>query len=426
MTPRCFRLLAAMLAATSLTGCEQLNSVFPCDGYDSAYQSRLVAGGTLLPELSSSTTSYPMALVLSQTAVNNLFARLADTAVPTLSDDATLLGQTLEVSVRPSLPLLAVGGDSRCPSCISASLPFSVGLAINGASANFGTGRLSAQLPIGIEPDGDRSSALLARFEQSDILQIDLSVGDPAFDSYLDVVEPIASALMTQYTRTRFASAKVASFGSWTIGEGAVELAARGPIVRPESRTIVLAMQSNLPTASGLAPTLPGALPDGADIGVVVRLELLEALARRIGSEEALSTGQTAGSGGGDEGLGVTLESLRGATGGGVRTAAKLWKTDSFCGSADISAALSLSFDPNGVRFGVSDVAVTSGQGSGLLLSASQALAATYMDRLATTLAIGANYREVAGGEAGAAPAVETFRADLDAEGVSVYLNLLD
>ena len=65
-------------------------------------------------------------------------------------------------------------------------------------------------------------------------------------------------------------------------------------------------------------------------------------------------------------------------------------------------------------------------QGSGLLLSASQSLASAYMGRLATTLAVGANYREVLGGEAGAAPAVETFRADLDAEGVSVYLNLLD
>ena len=205
-----------------------------------------------------------------------------------------------------------------------------------------------------------------------------------------------------------------------------MELAARGPIVRPESRTIVLAMQSNLPTASGLAPTLPGALPEGADLGVVVRLELLEALAKRIGSEEALGSAQVAGSGATDEGLGVTLESLQGASGGGVRTAAKLWKTDSFCGSADISAALSLSFDPNGVQFGVRDVAVTSGQGSGLLLTGSQALAASYMDRLAATLAIGANYREVVGGEAGATPAVETFRADLDAEGVSVYLSLLD
>ncbi len=124
--------------------------------------------------------------------------------------------------------------------------------------------------------------------------------------------------------------------------------------------------------------------------------------------------------------LGVTLESLRSSPTGGVATAAKLWKTDSYCGSADISAALSLSFDPNGVRFGVSDVAVTAGQGSGLLLSASQSLASAYMGRLAATLALGANYREVLGGEAGAAPAVETFRADLDAEGVSVYLNLLD
>jgi hypothetical protein len=256
-------------------------------------------------------------------------------------------------------------------------------------------------------------------------LQIDLTVGDAALDSYLDLVEPIAAALVTQYTRTRFANARVASFGSWTVGEGAVELAARGPIVRPESRTIVLAMQSNLPTSSGLAATLPSTLPEGAEMGVVVRLELLEALAKRIGSEEALgSTAQASGDAA--EAIAVTLESLRSSPTGGVATSAKLWKTDSYCGSADISAALSLSFDPNGVRFGVSDVAVTAGKGSGLLLSASQSLASAYMGRLATTLAVGANYREVLGGEAGAAPSVETFRADLDAEGVSVYLNLLD
>ena len=420
-----FYLFTALTAATSLTGCQELNSFFPCDGYDTAYQTRLVTNGQLLSEVSSSSSSFPMALVLSQTAVNQLFAKLADTAIPTLSQDASLLGQSLEVSVRPSLPLLAVGGDSRCPACISASMPFSIGLGINGSSSSFGTGRLSAQLPIGIAADGDRRSALLARLEESDILQIDLTVGDAALDSYLDLVEPIAAALVTQYTRTRFANARVASFGSWTVGEGAVELAARGPIVRPESRTIVLAMQSNLPTSSGLAATLPSRLPEGAEMGVVVRLELLEALAKRIGSEEALgSTAQASGDA--VEALGVTLESLRSSPTGGVATSAKLWKTDSYCGSADISAALSLSFDPNGVRFGVSDVAVTAGQGSGLLLSASQSLASTYMGRLATTLALGANYREVLGGEAGAAPAVETFRADLDAEGVSVYLNLLD
>lgn len=418
-------LFTATVASVSLTGCQELGGLFPCDGYDSAYQTELVNNGQLLGEVSSSTTSFPMALVLSQTAVNQLFAKLADTAIPTLSDDATLLGQTLEVSVRPSLPLLAVGGDSRCPSCISASMPFSVGLGINGSSASFGTGRLSAQLPIGIEPEGNRSSALLARFEQSDILQIDLQVGDPTLDSYIDIVEPIAAALVTHYTRTRFASARVASFGSWTVGEGAVELAARGPIVRPESRTIVLAMQSNLPTASGLAATLPSTLPEGAEMGVVVRLELLEALAKRIGSEEALgATAQASGETG--DGIGVTLASLRGSPTGGVATRATLWKTDSYCGSADLSAALALSFDPNGVRFGVSDVAVTSGQGSGLLLSASQSLASAYMNRLAATLAVGANYRAVLGGEAGTAPAVETFRADLDAEGVSVYLDLLD
>jgi hypothetical protein len=47
-------LFTALAAATSLTGCQELNSLFPCDGYDSAYQSRLVTNGQLLSEVSSS------------------------------------------------------------------------------------------------------------------------------------------------------------------------------------------------------------------------------------------------------------------------------------------------------------------------------------------------------------------------------------
>ena len=427
MRPTSHLVAALTSLAPLLASCDQVAQAFNCDPNRADYQQSLTESAVLSSAIPESSDSYPMALVLSQTAVNSLFQRIADTELPELSDGVEVLGQTIEISVRPSLPLLQVGGNASCPSCFGASLPFALGVSINGAPASVGSGEIAAQMPIRLAPTADASrTALLAEFQNSTVLSLQLDVQDDTINDILDdYVSPIASQLVTAWARTRFSNTSVAEVGTWRLGNGAIALAGRGPIVRPESRTIVLAMQSNLPAQNAVSANVPSELPEGAEIGIVIRPELLLAMARRLTYEGVIpnsynALGQPAE--GGDVHLG--LSNLTSDT-GLLRPTVRLWKTDSYCGAANLSASLGLSVSPSGVAFSLSDVAVDQGSGTGVILQQSDQLAGRFLETLAEKMSVTANYREIFGGELREQPSVETFRASLDARGITVYLDLL-
>lgn len=417
----------AASAALGLAGCEELTSALngDCTTYESEYAVELDKSGELLPTISASSESFPMALVLNQVAINDLFARLSDTQLPVLSESIRLLGQEVTLSVQPEIPLLAIGGNQACIDCLSASVPFSLGVGFNNAEPPTRGGIIDVQMPVGLIPEGDRKTILNAGFESLQVTGITADFGDVG-NTAVTALEPLLTTLLEDWLRTRFQKQPIATLDSWTLGQGEVLLAGRGPFVYPDSGTMVIAMQSNLPTDAGTDLEVQTALPDGADIGIVFHPNLLLAMSRRMNYEGVIPSdvddaGNSAVGDGGT--MSVTLQQMNTTDDGLLQTSARLWRTDSFCGTADLTAALGLTVEPGTFAFSVQDVQIADGQGFGSLFT-NDWVAGSFMDSLLTTLDFTVNYDQVFGGEVEEQSQMGAFQANIDGRGVSVFLNV--
>lgn len=397
-----------------------------CETYKAAWEQDLAASGELSPNITASTDAFPMAMMLNQNAVNELFRRLADTELPTLSQSFTVLGQQVGVSVRPEIPLLAIGGNARCVDCLSASVPFNVGLGFGSNPPPVGGGTIGVQMPVGMIPDDDRKTGLVASFQRLDVTSLQIDVGSSVAENLVDTAEPIINTLLTTWLRTRFENARIATIDSWALGRGDVLLAGRGPFVRPESGTIVVAMQSNLKTSTGAALQVDPNLPVGADIGFVFHPELLLSMGRRMNYEGVIP--QTYSADGVEESGGGVRLSLQSMTSGDdqlLRTTTRLHSVSNLCGSADLAASFGLTVEPGKFAFAVRDVEFVGGQGAGQLFGASDWVASQFLDSLTNTLEFTVNYDQVFGGEAQQQPEMGAFAFNIDSRGIGVYLNVV-
>lgn len=398
--------------------------------YEQAWSNDLQASGQLQPAIPATPEGFPMGLVLNQRAVNHLFAQLADTALPQLSQSLTVFGQTVTLSMTPQIPLLQIGGDRSCPDCFTAGVPFNLGVALNNNGPSMGTGNITVQMPMGMQPVDDRRTKLVAGFQNLSVRTLQIDVGAGISDSVVSAIEPITNALLTAWLRSRFDNAQVASFDSWAIGRGDVLLAGRGPFVYPDQGTILIAMQSNLPIAAGASLQAQTTLPAGADVGFVFHPELLLSMTRRMNFEGVVprdySEDGVASANGSGGGIKVSIQQMRSQDDGLLRAGARLFSTDSLCGTADLSASLGLTIQPGQFAFTVQDVAVTGGEGVGQLFTQADWLTGGFVNALVDTLDVTVNYDQVFGGEAGATPEMGAFAFNIDGRGVSVYLNVLD
>ncbi|MFT4703052.1 MAG: hypothetical protein ACI81R_000740, partial [Bradymonadia bacterium] len=283
-----------------------------CGQYQQQYQTELETGGQLAAQVPAGFDSFAMGVVMNQNAVNDLFSRLGNVSLPVLSrtiGGLPLVGD-ITLAVQPALPTLGIGGNSQCVSCFTADVPFSFGVGFGDTSPNLATGTLSGQLPLGMLAAGDRQTALVAQFQTLDITGFSLDidgVNNTALNAVLDQVEPISTALLSQFLRTRFEDAEVATFDSWALGNGDVLLAGRGPIVFPEDQTIMIAMRSNL-ISNNASIDAQSMLPDGADFGFVFDPNLLLAMTRRMNYEGVIPQSYTeAGAVDEQGGTGVTF-----------------------------------------------------------------------------------------------------------------------
>lgn len=423
--------LAATLAgvATFSTACELADYLSgDCETYKAAWEEDLIKSGELSPNITASTEGFPMAMMLNQNAINELFARLADTELPTLTQSFRVLGQQVGVSVRPQIPLLAIGGNARCVDCLSASVPFNVGLGFGSSPPPVGGGTIAVQMPVGMIPDDDRKTGLVASFQRLDVTSLDLNLGSGVANNLVDSAEPIINTLLTAWLRTRFENARIATIDSWALGRGDVLLAGRGPFVHPESGTIVIAMQSNLKTVMGSPLQVDPNLPEGADIGFVFHPELLLSMGRRMNYEGVIPQNYSAdGTSDESNGGGVRL-SLQSMTSGDdqlLRTTTRLHSISNLCGSADLAASFGLAVEPGKFSFAVRDVEFVGGEGAGQLFGATDWIASQFLDSLTNTLEFTVNYDQVFGGEAQEQPEMGAFRASIDSRGIGVYLNVI-
>ncbi|MBN1945339.1 MAG: hypothetical protein JW797_06650 [Bradymonadales bacterium] len=419
--------LTILLAACSAAPWFESLDWGQCTDYSQEYTAEFQSHGELLSSVSTSTQSYAMALILSQDAVNSLFRRLSDASLPELSESAEVLGQRLTVSIQPRIPLLQIGGQGACPSCIQANVPFDVGLDLPYVDLPRGAGAIAVQMPIRLVPLSDAQTELVAEFQSVEVLGLQLNFTNELASNILQTVQPLVSRALTAFLQSRFQDASILTLDSWKIGMGEVVLAGRGPFVHPESRTIVIAMQSNLPIGSSAAIAPSAQLPDGADIGLVVHPQLLGSMARRMLFERVIPAAYDEEGNPQESGdTLVTMQSLGSTDDGLLRAGATIWRTGSMCGTADIAAAVAFQATPQGVSFALQDVEVTGSRGSGQILARADELAGGFLDALLAHLAVTVNYDQIFGGQRSEQPQMQTFQFGVDGRGLSLYLDLLD
>jgi len=431
MNPTTFSMAVALFSTLTLAACSNFPTGDPlgwgqCGEYAEEYSAALAQSGALLDAVPATGEGYAMAMVLNQDAINNLFSRLSDVDLPELGESTTVLGQQLGVSVRPALPLLQVGGDGACADCIQANVPFDVGLDLAGLDLPRGAGNFTVQMPLGLMPEGDHQTALVARFQSIELLSLDLNLTGAAADVF-EFVEPLVNQALTAFLQSRFEDARIATIDSWEIGRGEVLLAARGPFVNHQYGTITLAMQSNLPLPGGARAQARAQLPEGADIGIVIHPGLLAGMGGRMLYEGHIPQEYDAR---GEPRVGgstrFTLSSIGSDDNGLLRATSTLWQTGGPCGTADLSASVAFSAGPGGVSFALDDLEVTGGRGAGSILQSADQLAGHYLDELLETVQVTVNYDAFTGGEAGSTADLETFQFNVDGRGLTLYLDVLD
>lgn len=431
-----FGLVAGIAATTFLASCsgftlsdvtDVLGSPAQCTEYDDEHAETLLASGQLLEAVPETTEAYAMALVLNSDAVNNLFQKLSDTNLPELTESTSVLGQNVGVAVQPEIPLLQIGGNSDCPDCFTANIPFDVGLVLGRMDLPRGAGDITVQMPVGMVPEGDEQTALIAAFQDIEITNLNIELGNGVAQNVFNTVEPIITTLLTDYLQTRFQDARIATFNSWVIGAGDVLLAGRGPFVNTDAGTVTIAMQSNLITDSPVTVESQEVLPEGADIGISIHPQLLSSMARRMLFEGVIpQTYDESGEADSNGTMKMTLSAIDSDPDGLLQVGSTLWRTGSFCGTADLNAALGFQATSQGISFALDNVEITNTRGTGQILEAADQLAGGFIDSLVSTLEVTVNYDQVFGGEAGQQSDMETFQANIDGRGVSLFLNVLD
>ncbi len=425
---KCHAIAPLALALLFLGGCEYVDeNGSTCTSYQSSYAETLSESANLLTEVPESAEQFPMALVINQRALNTMFSQLTNTDVPELTDSTRVLGQTVSVSVQPTIPLLQIGGTDACPDCIRASVPFDIGGSVAGVNLPRGLGSVDVQMPIRLVPQPEGRTALVAEFQDVSILNLDMDLGRGVTDQVFNAIEPMASNLLTNYLQARFSDARIATMSPWVIGSGEVLLAGRGPFVFPEEGSVVIAMQSNLPLSELPGIAVDAMLPEGADVGVIFHPEVLGAMARRMTFERVIpqqydESGQASGSGN----MKLTMGDITGTTDGLLRTSSTLWRTGSFCGAVDVVAAMGLNVSDSGFRLNVSDVAFENGTGAGMLLSSSSWVTSGFISSLTNVLETTINYDQLFGGEAEAQTEMGAFEASVDGAGITAFFNLVN
>ncbi len=412
------------------TSCDFLQEVLEgfgdCTAYEVEYESYFLSGGNLRPVVPDSVDDYAMAMILNTAAVNELFRRLGDTDFPVLSTSVDVLGMEISVGVEPDIPNLSIGGTASCPDCFHADVDITPYLAINGYQIPAGAGVLGVQMPAGMVPIDDRQTELVAFFQELEVTDLDVDLGNDLANAYYDYVEPVLLLLLTEYLQWRFEDALIATFDSWPLGEGEVLLAPRGPFIYPEFETMVMPIQTNLILDSFTPLEDQIELPDGADIGIVFHPNLLVAMARRMNYENVIPEGYDGdGNAAPDGPVKLTISHMDSDPMGLLRTNARLWMLEDLCGTADMAVSMGISADTESFTLAVSDVAITEGEGFGAVLAEADWMISEMTNSLVNVLEITINYDQMLGGEEGELAEMSPFQFNIDGRGMTFYFNLL-
>lgn len=423
-----------VLACLSLTfsSCDflkaGLEAYTDCDSFDSDYETRLADEGVLLDSVPTEQEQYPMSIIVSQDALNRLFAAVADQDIPELTISENILGVTVELGLDPELPLLQIGGENGCGDCILLEMGFSVRVDIPSLLIHVGgSGSGRYQFPLLIQDNGMESSTVYARLDESEVLDIDISI-DGIPDSYINYIEGYLADMATLVIQEYYGNVKIFDLAAWKLGNGDIRLLARGPHIHPETGTVVFGLQSNLVRPLGGAIEIQPTLPPGIDIGMQFHPELIQQIIERMLNEGYIprSYGTT---GTADESgpLSVTMNKMEATSEGLLNTNFRLWQVGGdYCGYADLQVSLGLSITDREVRLQGAGIEVTEADGVGQVLAMADTwLQGRFTQDMMSFSELAINYRELTlplGKQAEMSS--DSFRLDIGTAGLAVYLNL--
>lgn len=427
---RALHLLIGLTALAGLSGC----SVHPdllgwggCGEIQSDYLAAFDVGASLAESMPTSSTSFPMAVVLSERAIDSAFQHLSSTDMPELTQIADVMDYDLAVVVQPTIPRLGIGGDERCPYCLSADLSFRVELTLAGYEFPPGTGELRVQTELGLLPDGDTSTALVGQFQTTGVVDFALNLGDDVADSIQLIAEPIILEVLAQWLGQRFGDARILTLGTWDVGQVDLRLEAHGPFVQAESSTVVIGLQTNLALPATATIEWPPGLPRGVDLAVVVHPDVLASMGQRMLYQDAIpQVYDTHGQPDEHGTIRFTLESVSADDSGALQATSTLWEARDDCRVADMAAAISVRADTDGVALSLEELSVASAGGDDDPPAQVGQMASGFWASLFDMFVITIRYQGVLAGESAAQTVARDFDVEVDSRSVSLFLDLTD
>jgi|GEM_PF-2645303 len=455
VTPVLCICVAGLLACNELKDLdlEDLDELVGVSCEDSALEleEALSLEGNLSDEIAEE-GPYPMSIIVSQDALNRLFASVADNGIdPITLRVGELLGFEVSVTVSPELPLIQIEAVEGCETCIITDVSF--GLAVSVASFTIGAeGQARYQFPVRMEPEGMEATHVFGDFDQSSFQTLDIEVTDDAdfsipfvdvsVNDVIDFLEPDIRDYVNELVREEYGAVELFTLEPWVIGNGDVKLLGRGPLLYPEHRTLIIGIHTNLVQPLSERVGLEPELPEGADIGMQFHPELVQVMVQRMMHEghiaraydERGSAMMSSEASLDEEGFAssfeVTLSTLEQSQDeDGLLTAGfTLWRTDDYlCGSAELLAELGASVGDGGVRLTAQDVRIEGGEGAFGILAETidDWLDSDLMRDVIDVSEFTLNYDELnLPNDKKAEMSAETFRLEVGGSGFNIFLNL--
>ncbi len=420
MRSRPLAALAGLLAATTACG-DLARALGECGTDQAAYQEAIADDGALLSAVPSE-GPYPMALVISQPAINELLQKTSQISLDPIRETH----DWGRLRVTPTFPVLSIQELADCPTCILADLSLDLWLDVEGAGTFDGSVAVQAGVPLLLGAVSDRETDVIAGLGQVVIAGLNVTV--EGFDtSEIPELNGILAGLAQDFLRDEFGDKTLTRLDSFQVGQGDVFLAGRGLRIFPEQKTLLLGLHTNLvlPPATTLAEQ--ATLPEGTDLSLQFHPGLLLSMGERLLFEGEIPRDYdqegNAADGGDDH---VLLRTMDASDAGALHTVFRVWRTGGGgCGFVDVASDLSLALTGGQITIAADNLEVVEGEGAGAFLAEADWLAGDFLQAFTDNLELTVNYREMSVGDSEEDAQVAASGLFVDGRGLTVHLDLL-
>lgn len=387
--------------------------------------------GILLDEIGSD-GPYPVSMVFSQEGINTLLQATVDQDLP-FQGSIQFLAGTIDFEPR-ELPELKLKDAPGCLNCVRIEVEFDLVYRQGEDAISSGLGRAEIYFPLELEARDDGTSVLLADYSQTVVEDLELTIFGFSFQEEMALGGALTT-LINEAIIEQFGKTDLIAFGSWAIGSGAIELAARQLFIDRENETLAIALQSNLalPAGSGLGQDT--SVPDGIKLAVKFDPKLILAMSQRMMVEGEIPRFYDQDGDPVDEGeFGTTIESIEPnpeAEDPELTTEFRVWRLDGgLCGYAVAEMPLFLQLDEGDLAVEPGGFTVIDGEGAGSvaarddeLVDENRDLVNNFRDALAEQVGLTIDYDSL--DVPGRVIIFDTLALDVDEDSVETFLDFL-